>query len=183
MVERLTSNIANNLSRIRKARGLSLDKVAELTGVSKAMISQIEKGSVNPTITVMWKIVNGLQLSFTSLLEDQAQDVSIVTREEAPLIVGANGAFRSRPLFPFDARTRTEIYWVEMDPGCVHHSEPHNDGVEEYIILEYGSLDIEIAGSIHSIRAGQSIRFNAAAEHRYINTHDGVTGYHAVMTY
>lgn len=182
-MERLSVNIAQNLSRIRKTRGLSLDKVSELTGVSKGMIAQIEKGTSNPTVSVMWKIANGLQLSFTSLLEDQTPDVSIVSRTDTPVVEGEDGAFRTRPLFPFDARTRIEVFWVEMDPGCVHVSEPHNEGVEEYLILEYGSLEIEIGGIRHAVGPGQSIRFIPSSEHKYINTYEGVTGYHAVIAY
>lgn len=182
-MERLSANIAQNLSRIRKTRGLSLDKVAELTGVSKGMLSQIEKGVSNPTVSILWKIANGLQLSFTSLLEDRVQTVSIVSRDQMPILEGEEGAFRSRPLFPFDARTRTEVFWVEMDPGCIHESDAHNEGVEEYLMIEYGSLDIEIAGVLYSVEQGQSIRFVASLPHRYINTSDKVTGYHAVLTY
>lgn len=68
-MERLSANIAQYLSRTRKARGHSLDKVAELTGVSKGMLSQIEKSASKPTVTVLWKIANGPQIPFTSLLE------------------------------------------------------------------------------------------------------------------
>jgi len=176
-------NIAANLGRIRKARGLSLDRVAELTGVSKAMISQIEKGQSNPTISILWKIVNGLQITFTSLLEDQAGGVSVIDRAQAPLVVEADGAFRSRLLFPFDARTRIEIFSVEMDPGCEHVSEPHNEGVEEYLILESGNLTVEIAGTRYSVGPGQSIRFKASALHRYLNPSDGITRCHAIIAY
>src|SRR5690554_5668235 len=60
--------IAKNLKAIRESKKLSLEKVAELTGVSKTMIGQIERGESAPTITTIWKIANGLKVSFTSLI-------------------------------------------------------------------------------------------------------------------
>ena len=60
--------IAKNLLKIRKEKGLSLEKTAELTGVSKAMLGQIERNESNPTVSTLWKIAKGLKISFSSLL-------------------------------------------------------------------------------------------------------------------
>ncbi|MGO4274411.1 helix-turn-helix domain-containing protein, partial [Paenibacillus sp. TAF58] len=68
MSEPIHKMVGRKLLNIRKTRGLSLDQVADLTGVSKAMLGQIERGDSNPTISVLWKIVSGLQISFTSLI-------------------------------------------------------------------------------------------------------------------
>lgn len=57
-MDNLIDIIGSNLANIRKERGLSLDQFANLTGVSKSMLSQIENGQKTPTVTVMWKIAN-----------------------------------------------------------------------------------------------------------------------------
>lgn len=168
-MENLSVNIGNNLAKIRKSRGLSLDQTAQLTGVSKAMLAQIEKGRSNPTISIIWKIANGLHVSFTSLLEKDRTDITIVSRDEVTPVTEENGDFRSYPLFPFDVSTRIEMYFVEMSPECVHPSEPHNEGVEEYIVVESGSLILTIGSARYELAAGQAIRFTAAEPHAYEN--------------
>ncbi|SIE94010.1 transcriptional regulator [Mycobacteroides abscessus subsp. abscessus] len=60
-MDNIHKNIGENLRNIRRSRGLSLDMAAEATGVSKAMLGQIERGESNPTVTTLWKIASGLQ--------------------------------------------------------------------------------------------------------------------------
>ena len=57
--------IGNNLKKIRQEKKLTLDELAGITGVSKGMLSQIEKGTTNPTINTIWKISNGLNVPYT----------------------------------------------------------------------------------------------------------------------
>lgn len=182
-IENLHKNIGSNLSRIRKERGLSLDQVSSLTQVSKGMLAQIEKGSSNPSISVLWKIANGLQVSFTSMLEADSTDVSIVSYETMAPLIAEDGSFRSYPIFPFDANTRIEMYIVEMDAGCTHPSEPHNKGVKEYVYLHEGMLTITINDSEYQLIAGQAMRFDAAAPHTYINHSNQTSRFHVTISY
>jgi transcriptional regulator with XRE-family HTH domain len=168
---------------IRKARSLSLDQVSELTGVSKAMISQIERGDSNPTITILWKIVNGLHLSFTSLLDDETTNVTVVRLRDLTPFQAEEGRYRSYPVVPFDYQKGFEIFTVEMDPECVHHSDPHNKGVEEYILMTKGSLVLTIQQMTYRLSEGESIRFTADIEHTYHNDSDRMTTYQAIIYY
>jgi XRE family transcriptional regulator, regulator of sulfur utilization len=81
--------------------------VAELIDISKAMLGQIERGDLNPTISVLWKIVSGLQISFTSLIEDDEPKITVVRAEELSPFEEEDGQYR-------------EIYTVEMESGCSH---------------------------------------------------------------
>lgn len=69
-MEEINLILAKNLKAFRESKKLSLERVAELTGVSKTMIGQIERGGSSPTITTIWKIANGLKISFTSLINN-----------------------------------------------------------------------------------------------------------------
>ena len=68
----LTQHIAATLQLLRKQRSWSLDKAAQATGVSKAMLGQIERGESSPTVATLWKIATGFQTSFSTFLEPSA---------------------------------------------------------------------------------------------------------------
>lgn len=78
----LNAIIAANLKRLRMERNLSLGQLAELSGVSKVMLGQIEKGDSNPTINMLWKIANGLKVPYTVLLDEQENDSEFISRDQ-----------------------------------------------------------------------------------------------------
>ncbi|KEQ26545.1 helix-turn-helix domain-containing protein [Paenibacillus tyrfis] len=181
--EQIHKKIGKSLQAIRKARSLSLDQVAELTGVSKAMLGQIERGDSNPTISILWKIVNGLRISFTSLIEEEPAKVTHFRFENLEPFVEEEGRYRAFPLVPFDQQKRFEIYTVEMEANCTHISEPHNEGIEEYILIMQGELDITIQQKTYTLKVGDALRFTADQSHIYTNKTDQKTMYHNIILY
>ncbi|KRE98470.1 DNA-binding protein [Paenibacillus sp. Soil766] len=181
--EQIHKKIGKSLQTIRKARSLSLDQVAELTGVSKAMLGQIERGDSNPTISILWKIVNGLHISFTSLIEDEEPKVTHFRFLDKEPLMEEDGHYRAFPLIPFDQKKQFEIYTVEMDPGCSHASEPHNEGVEEYILMMQGGLEVTFHQESFQMTVGDAIHFSADQPHTYRNTEDVKTMYHTIIVY
>ena len=78
----LSHNVAVNLNRIRKSKGMSLDQVSEQTGVSKSMLAQIEKGTANPSLGVLGKITSGLRIEFQQLISQPRKDFCLVKPDE-----------------------------------------------------------------------------------------------------
>ncbi|MDQ0268432.1 transcriptional regulator with XRE-family HTH domain [Cytobacillus purgationiresistens] len=78
----IQSLVAHNLSSLRKNRSLTLDQVSKLTGVSKAMLAQIENGKSNPTVTTLWKIANGLRVSFSLFMKEDKPEVTKINISE-----------------------------------------------------------------------------------------------------
>ncbi|WP_442601244.1 helix-turn-helix domain-containing protein [Paenibacillus sp. KN14-4R] len=181
--EQIHKKIGRNLLAVRKSRSLSLDQVAELTGVSKAMLGQIERGDSNPTISVLWKIVNGLHISFTSLIENEEPTVSVVHIEELTPFAEEDGDYRAYPVFPFNQQKKFEIYKVEIDAYCKHDSEAHNEGVEEYLLLVKGKLKLTIDQESYIINEGSAIHFSADRPHTYENLADETTSFHTTIFY
>ncbi|MFF2091363.1 helix-turn-helix domain-containing protein [Paenibacillus sp. NPDC058174] len=163
-------SISKNVLRIRKDRKLSLDQAAELTGVSKAMLGQIERGETNPTITTLWKIANGLRVSFSSLLKDQSTPVTLIAKENVEALSENEGKYRVYPLFPFDPKKQFEIYALEIDPQCSHESEPHHEGVEEYLSVSEGTLELLIEDELFVVNEDSTIHFQADKPHTYRNS-------------
>ncbi len=111
--------IASNLANIRKKRGLSLDNMAKLTGVSKAMLAQIENGKSNPTVTTLWKIANGLQVSFSGFLKEMDKPkVKKININELNPVIDDDGNYLVYSLFPFHPEKKFEIFTVDLKPWC-----------------------------------------------------------------
>jgi len=168
--------IGKNLGNIRKQKNLSLDKVSELTGVSKAMLAQIEKGSSNPTVTTLWKIASGLNVSFSFFMEDEEKDILYLSHSNISPIFEEEEKMKVYPLFSFDNKRSFEIFTIELEQGCEHKSSPHNDGVEEYVIVTEGEMNLLIEDNQYVLKRGDAIRYLSNKTHSYWNnSHNKIT--------
>ncbi|MBG9787369.1 MULTISPECIES: helix-turn-helix domain-containing protein [Brevibacillus] len=175
--------IAKNLKAFRERKKLSLERVAELTGVSKTMIGQIERGESSPTITTIWKIANGLKISFTSLINNPQPDTKVVLRSESKTLSEDNGKYRVYPYFPFEDDRRFEVYSVEIEEGGFLSSDPHREGTEEFLTVFEGELTVRVNNNDYTIRNGDSIRFKADSPHTYHNSGITLTRLSMVLYY
>jgi transcriptional regulator with XRE-family HTH domain len=161
--------IGNKLKDIRNKRNLSLEEVAKLTGVSKAMLGQIERGQSNPTVSTLWKIATGLKVPFSFFIDKDQDDLKVVCQKDINPIIEDNNRMKLYPIFPFDANRGVEIFTIELESGCNHISTPHSDGVEEYIIVTEGEIEVNISERKFILQKGNSIRFMANKPHIYKN--------------
>ncbi len=135
--------IGNNLKRLREDRGYSLSKLSEIVQVSKSMLAQIEKGETNPSVGTIWKIANGLRVSFTSLLNEENYPIRVIRREDIQGIYQEDHNYSIYPYFPYNKDKKFEIYTVELEGKAVHYSEAHVKGVEEYFVVKQGSIEVK----------------------------------------
>lgn len=177
------ANLAANLKRLREERRLSLDMVAESTGVSKSMLGQIERGESNPTLQTVWKIANGLRVSFSRLVDVPEPEAEVVSVGCLKPILGDSGRFRVYPLFPYRESTRFEIMAVELEGGAFSASEAHAPGTVEYLLVAEGRIEIEVGGQRRSLRKGDSMRYRADQGHSYRNDGRKKCSFHMVMFY
>lgn len=168
-MDQINVNIGKNLNRVRRERKISLDKTAEITGVSKTMLGQIERGETNPTVTTLWKIANGLRLSFSSLISGETSSVSIIKKHELNPVIESNGQYKVYPVVPFNVEKQFEVFAITLEPGCEHISEAHNPGVEEYIFVNEGMLQISIGEEVYEVNREDAITFQANNTHVYRN--------------
>ena len=171
-MDTMSSMISANLKRIRKEKKFSLDAVAEMTGVSKSMLGQIERGESSPTVATLWKIATGLHISFTALLEAEAEETKLVSKEDLQALLSDEGRFRLYPFFPYDDSRKFEMLFIELEPGCRSESAPHEEGTEEYVIVIEGTLKLTIGENEYLIQKGNGIRYVASKAHIYENIGD-----------
>jgi transcriptional regulator with XRE-family HTH domain len=183
-IDELGTTIGTNLRSLRVGRGLSLEALARLSGVSRAMIGQIEGGRSMPTIGLLWKIAKALEVPFSTLLGSSAGDSVVVLRaSEAKVLSSPDGAFTSRALFPFDAGRRTEFYQLVLQPGAVEFAEGHAPGTSENLMVSQGVVEIEVRNETLRLLAGDAIYFQADGPHTYRNPGDEKAVMFLVMTY
>lgn len=165
----ITTRIAVNAKRIREQKKLTLDSAAAVTGVSRSMLAQIEKGEVNPTISVLWKIANGYKVSFTSLVEAKGADISVIRQAELQPLAEDGGRYLNYPVFAFDEKTLFETYRIVIEAGGALSAQPHLSGTVEYITVFAGQVEITVAEQRFQLSKGDSIRFGADVPHGYQN--------------
>lgn len=168
-MDAMSSVISANLKRIRKEKKLSLDLAAEMTGVSKSMLGQIERGESSPTVATLWKIATGLHISFTSLLETEEAEIQMISQRDLHPLLSDGGKFRLYPFFPYDESRRFEMMSIDLDPGSRSESVPHEDGTEEYAIVFQGTLKVTVGEQEYMVEAGNGIRYKANQAHIYEN--------------
>ena len=119
--------LATSLRDARKARGLSLDAVAKLSGVSRSMVSQIERAESSPTVATLWNLTQTLQVDFAGLLEGRPEPGIEVIRAGARPVIGGRGLWVSiRILSPAYAVGEHEVYDLRFAAGGLLDSEPHS---------------------------------------------------------
>ena len=164
-----TSLIGERLRDIRTGMNLSLDDASRITGVSKPMLGQIERGQSTPTITTLWKIATGLKTPLSSFLQERQSDYTTISIDGEEPVIEDDGRMRAYPVFPYDPIRSMEVFFIEFDPDCHHASEKHNNGVEEYIMVLAGTLQLVINGKNVVIHKNEAIRFRADVPHEYNN--------------
>ena len=182
-MEDLTVLVAQNLRKMREEKKLSLDKLAELTGVSKSMLGQIERGDSSPTIATVWKIARGLKISFTSLLETPQSDTTLVRQSDITPLIEDDGKYRLYPFFPIEEGRRFEVYTIEIDPGGRLSAEAHPSGTQEFLTLFDGQLTVHVDQQVYHLAQGDSIRFRADRPHAYHNPGDSLAKISLVIHY
>ena len=163
------THLSKNLQMIREDRNLSLDKLANLTGVSKSMLRQIEIGQSNPTITTILKITNGLKIPLLALLKEQSKKMTLKSFKDEPPLSRDPVGYRAYPLVPFNPEQPFEIHYAEIGAGIRYDSEPHQENSEEFVFILNGELVIDVGDFKSRIEKDQFLRFQADCPHSYIN--------------
>ncbi|MBN2899610.1 MAG: helix-turn-helix transcriptional regulator [Clostridia bacterium] len=178
-----TNNIGNVIRKVRSERGLTLDETAGITGVSKAMLGQIERGKSNPTISILWKIAAGLKISFSELLGSEDEIGEIIDIEGIDPVYESEGKMILHDVFPYNPISGFELFYIKMLPGGYHVSPPHQSSTEEHIIVTEGTLVIDVDGRHHVLKAPSALKFKSNLEHVYSNPYTVDVVFQSIVKY
>jgi XRE family transcriptional regulator, regulator of sulfur utilization len=184
-MKNINKRISLTLKELRRERGWSLDKTAEKTGVSKAMLGQIEREESSPTIATLWKIASGFDTSFSSFIDDTHSEFNKPVHRggKTKQLHPTDEKIRVMPLFPFDEQLNFEVFVIELLPTCEHLSPPHQFGVIEHVIVTKGKMEVLVNGAWQSLNKGEGLRFDANQPHGYRNLSSGIATIHDIIHY
>ena len=169
-MDSINSIVSTNLKRLREEKKMSLDAVAKVSDVSKSMLGQIERGEVNPTISTVWKISNGLKISFSELLSRPEAEYEVIDVAFIEPLLEDGGRYRNYPVFPYDANRRFEMLYIELDAGSHLDAEAHPAGTQELILVVSGTLAVHVNDEVLTASDRNAIQFRADRAHQYRNT-------------
>ncbi|ANW22916.1 XRE family transcriptional regulator [Vibrio coralliilyticus] len=155
------SEIALHLKNERKRKQLSLDAAAKLTGVSKAMLGQIEREESSPTIATLWKIASGLGTSFSAFF---ANEPNLQSPER---VFPDDPRMKVKTLFPFQDDTGIEVFEISLSEHHQQMSTPHSVGVIEHVHVISGEVRVYFNQEWHWLDTGESVRFYSDQPHGY----------------
>ena len=164
--------VGANVHRERRRQQLSLDALAAASGVSKAMLSQIESGKVNPTVATMWKIAHALGVDFELLLKGEGGKIKRFEVNRADAVTSFTTDQTGtvfKVLSPISMAEELEFYLVTLEPGSVHRSQPHTEGTEEFITVLSGDVRVTAGKNAADLHKGDFIRFQSDVEHTLEN--------------
>jgi transcriptional regulator with XRE-family HTH domain len=172
----MTKALGNRIKELREARQWSLRETTDRTGVSKSMLSKIERGSASPTATILGRIAEGFGISISQLVggETPRGDVVIVRHKEQPVFRVPTTGFERRSLSPLAANGGSTDFVVNYLPPLQSSGTfpPHRPGVEETLVVSSGRLRLHLGGAQHDLGTGDAIFYRAQVPHRFDNPSD-----------
>lgn len=177
----ITAVIASNLAALRRDKHLTLQDLADITGVSKSMLGEIERASSNPTITVLWKISSGLKVPISRLIHDQEPFCSVVKADEQRMLLAPPTLINL--LFECDPTRNFEVYQLEFEAGAEHRSTSHDEGVIEYIMVYDGEFAMTVGDKNYVLKKGDSMLFEGRHDHCYANKSETTARAYSIIYY
>lgn len=182
-MEDLNQLIAGNLKKIRKSKELSLEQTSVLTSISKSMLSQLERGEVNPTISTVYKLSLGLKVPVTAFTAPKPQPFLRISKKEVAPLSGDGNRYRLYPVFNIQDGQDFEIFDFEFDEGGQMDGNRQMAGTREFITVYSGQLTLSFKDTEYVLKAGDSASYNAFEDYTYKNTGKGMVTANIVVHY
>lgn len=183
LVEEVSSGrLGGRVRELRRERGLTLDALAARSGVSRAMISKLERGEKNPTVVVAARVAEGLGVSLPKLVgAEERRRVAVVRRRARVVVRDPETGFERHLLSPRSGGRGIEFVRNVVPEGSGSGElPPGRKGTEEYVVVERGLLRAVIGGEEYLLEEGDALYFEADVAHRFDNAGEGECSYYLV---
>ncbi|MEZ6111749.1 MAG: XRE family transcriptional regulator [Pirellulaceae bacterium] len=167
----LNQYVCERVRSMRKLRGWTLDQLASTSGVSRSMLSQIERGAANPTLGVAFRIAQAFGLSLGDLVNLPSNDsrIDVVRADDANSLFRDDSQCRIRTLSPLHLEKDVEFYELTLKPAGVLESAPHFRDTREFLTVEKGQVRLTAGEESRELSRGDSAHYPADVPHRIEN--------------
>lgn len=163
--------VGEQIARLRAERKMTLDDLSRAAGVSKSMLSEIERDKANPTIAVAWRLTNALGVSLDQLFAAQRtpETIAVAGPHDIPTLDGHDAKYQLRVWGPIELAGKFEWYELTLEPGGALVSSPHEPGTREHLTVLHGALEVEVDGATKRLKAADTARYVADVPHAIRN--------------
>lgn len=181
--------VGDALAALRQARALSLDDLSRKAGVSKSMLSQIERAQANPTVAVVWRLANALDVPMAELLGDvlvpelASPAIQVVAAHATPTLQNPQNGCELRILGPVGLAGQFEWYSLSLQPGGVLDSQAHEPGTQEHLTVQSGALEVFSGEATQKLKAGETARYAVDCPHAIRNVGKTVASALLIVAY
>lgn len=181
--------VGANVARYRTERALSLERLAERSGIRVDLLRALEVGRAVPSLRAVWYLATALEVPFGGLLANTLlsavsdPDFRVQRADRGRILASADNKFRSRVLFLEGDPRAPEVYELTLSPGCREQAEAHAPDTFEHLVVVSGELVVSSGDSRARLKRGDSLFFRADLPHAYENPTDEPMVAHLVMSY
>lgn len=171
--EEIGEFVGRRVKKLRADRGWSLEELATASGVSRSMLSEIEREKANPTLTVTFRIARAFGMTLQELIESaepSASKIQVIRAVDRGQVFRSDKQCEIRTLSPLNLEKDVEFYEVTLRPRGALRSQPHFEGTREFLTVEEGSVRIESDQDVEELTKGDSGTYRADVAHAIVNT-------------
>jgi transcriptional regulator with XRE-family HTH domain len=171
LADTITQHLGDRLRQLRAERGWSLQVLASASGVSRSMLSQIEREQANPTLAVTLRIAQAFGMTLGDLVQvpDASSTITVIRANDRAYHYRSDKHCRIRTLSPLNLEKDVEFYEVQLQPGGALRSAPHFKGTREFLTVETGIVRVESGRDAEVLQKGDSVSYRADVPHAIIN--------------
>ncbi|WP_322062099.1 XRE family transcriptional regulator [Paraburkholderia sp. J63] len=167
--------VGEQIQRLRSERKMTLDELSRAAGVSKSMLSEIERDKANPTIAVAWRLTNALGVKLDSLFAaPRAPDaITVAGPHDIPTLHGHEAGYQLRVWGPIELAGHFEWYELTLKPGGALVSAAHEPGTREHLTVLQGTIEVEAGGTHERLKTADTARYIGDQPHAIRNVGKG----------
>ncbi|MCA9692906.1 MAG: helix-turn-helix transcriptional regulator [Myxococcales bacterium] len=178
--EQVASNLGDNVRQLREARGLTQAQIAKVAGIPRPTWANLESGLANPTLAVLVKVANALQIRLEELISPPRAGAKLYPAASLP--VRKRGQVEVRKLLP-ETIAGLEIERMVLQPRASMTGIPHTVGTREYLTCERGTVELSVAGNTWTLAPGDVVVFRGDQRHGYFNPGGSVSVAYSVISF
>lgn len=183
--EAINRHLGSRVKQLRSDKGWSLETLANASGVSRSMLSQIEREQANPTLAVTLRIAHAFEIDLSELINipNASSSLNVIRANDRTFHYRSDKNCKIRTLSPLNLEKDVEFYEVQLKRGGALKSQAHFEGTREFLTVEQGEVRVESGEEKDILEQGDSANYRADIPHAIANTGRGTATLFLVVIY